>query len=333
MGLKPVHRGQNGGESRLHLGPHAGMGENVEFVFPDGSRARARRRQRDRAPPRSALRSRPPWPPPDWPDRAAATGRSARAGCARSRRCAVRTKLGHSTLTPMPCGLSCSGKALRHADHGKFARPVGAESQSGLHPRHRCGVDDMAAFAMGADMRQEALDAVEHAHQVDVDHPSPIIQRDVVDAAAGSDTGIVAHHMHMPERVECGLRRALDACGVGDIADGAANVRGDFLQAFDRGLQRIRLDIGQHHFHAGLGKRPAERKSDACGSAGHKGRLAGEFSHGRSSRDLSFPTCMMPRLPLANSHDPSPHCCLRSRRHAGRHRARPDRRAQFRARP
>jgi hypothetical protein len=145
----------------------------------------------------------------------------------------------------------------------------------------------MAAFAMRADVRQEALDAVKHAHQVDVDDPSPIIQRDVVDAAAGRDACIVTHDMHAAERVERSLRRALDALRVGHIADRAADIRRDLLQAFDGGLQRIRLDIGQHHFHAGPGKRPAERKPDACGSAGHKSRLAGEFSHGGSSRDLT----------------------------------------------
>ena len=80
----------------------------------------------------------------------------------------------------------------------------------------------MAAFAMRADVRQEALDAVNHAHQVDVDHPAPIIQRDVVDAAAGRDAGIVADDMHVAERIERGLRRALDAFRVGHIADGAA---------------------------------------------------------------------------------------------------------------
>jgi len=146
----------------------------------------------------------------------------------------------------------------------------------------------MAAFAVGADMGQKTFDAVEHAHQVDIDHPTPIIQRDVVDAAAGSDTGIVADHMHIPEGVECSLGCALDACRVGYIADGAADVGGDFLQAFDGGLQRIRLDIGQHHLHAGSSKRPAERQSDACGSAGHKGCLARKLSHGRSSRISRF---------------------------------------------
>jgi hypothetical protein len=147
----------------------------------------------------------------------------------------------------------------------------------------------MAAFAVGADMGQKTLDAVEYAHQVYIDDPSPIIQRDVVNTAAGSDTGIVTDHMHIPEGVECGLRRALDAFRVGHIAGGAAYVGGDFLQAFDGGLQCIRLDIGQHHFHAGSSERPAERNSDACGSAGHKGCLAGQLSHRGSSRDFELP--------------------------------------------
>ena len=97
----------------------------------------------------------------------------------------------------------------------------------------------------------------------------------MVDAAAGGDAGIVADHMYLPEGVERGLGRALDAFGIGDIADRAADVGRDFLQAFDGGLQRFRLDIGQHHFHAGLRKRPAERQADPCSPAGHKGCLAG----------------------------------------------------------
>src|SRR5947208_3428492 len=92
-----------------------------------------------------------------------------------------------------------------------------------------------------------------------------------------------------PPPIARGLRRALDACSVGHIADGAAYVGGDFLQAFDGSLQAFRLDIGQHHFHAGLCERPAERKPDTCGSAGHKGCLAGEFSHGGSSCGFELP--------------------------------------------
>lgn len=66
----------------------------------------------------------------------------------------------------------------------------------------------------------------------------------MVDAAAGSDAGIVADHMHLLEGIERGLRGALHTPGVGDIADGAAHVGRNLLQAFDGGIRYFRLDIG-----------------------------------------------------------------------------------------
>ena len=54
-------------------------------------------------------------------------------------------------------------------------------------------------------------------------------------------------------------------------------------QALDGGRQRVRLDIREHHLHAGLRKGPAEREPDAAGPAGHECRLAGEFPHDPSA--------------------------------------------------
>ena len=159
----------------------------------------------------------------------------------------------------------------------------------------------MAAFAVGADMRQEALDAVQHAHQVDVDHPAPVVERDMVDAAAGGDAGIVADHMDVAEPLERRLRGALDAFGIGDVADGAVDVGRDLAQAFDRRAKRICLDIGNHHLHAGLRERAGHRKPNSAGPAGHKGRLAGKLTHDRiPPRDFDFPTCMKPPRRIAN---------------------------------
>jgi hypothetical protein len=137
----------------------------------------------------------------------------------------------------------------------------------------------VAAFAVAADVRQEAADAVQHPHQVDVEHPAPIVERDVVDAAAGGDPGIVADHMDIAEGPIGGLRRALDAQGIGHVAIYAAHARANIAQALDRRRQRLGLDVGQHHVHAGLRKGPAERQADAAGAAGHECGLAGEFVH------------------------------------------------------
>ena len=59
----------------------------------------------------------------------------------------------------------------------------------------------MAALAVAADVREEGADAVKHAHQVDVEHPAPGVERDIVDAAAAADAGIVTDHVDMTERV------------------------------------------------------------------------------------------------------------------------------------
>jgi hypothetical protein len=60
----------------------------------------------------------------------------------------------------------------------------------------------VAAFPVGADVRQERADAVQHAHQIDVEHPAPIVEQNVVDAAAAGDAGIVADDVDVSERLE-----------------------------------------------------------------------------------------------------------------------------------
>ena len=120
---------------------------------------------------------------------------------------------------------------------------------------------------------------MQHAHQIDVEHPTPIVERDVVDAAGGRDAGIVADHMDVAERLDRLLGRAIDTGGIGDVAEHAAHLRPDIVQALDGVRERLALDIGQHHLHAGLRKGAAERKTDAAGAAGYECRLAGELAH------------------------------------------------------
>jgi len=137
----------------------------------------------------------------------------------------------------------------------------------------------VAAFAVGADMRKEGTDAVKHAHQVDVEHPSPIVERDVVDAASSADTSVVANHMDISECLVRRLGSTLDADRSGNVADDAAYIRPKIVQAFNGDRQRVSLDIGEHHFHASLRKGTAKREPDAAGSACHECCLAGESPH------------------------------------------------------
>ena len=115
------------------------------------------------------------------------------------------------------------------------------------------------------------------AHQVDVEHPAPGVERDVVDAAAAGDTGIVADHMDMAEGGVGCVGRMLDAGGIGNVAGNALHIRPEIAQAANGSRQRVHLDIGQHHLHARLRKGPAERQPDAARPARHECRLAGEL--------------------------------------------------------
>ena len=52
-----------------------------------------------------------------------------------------------------------------------------------------------------------------------------------VDAAAAGDAGIVADHMDIAEGLERRLGRTLDADGIGNIAEHAAHIGSDIVQA------------------------------------------------------------------------------------------------------
>jgi hypothetical protein len=157
----------------------------------------------------------------------------------------------------------------------------------------------VTAFAVGADVRQEGVDAVDDTHQIDVEHPSPGVERDGVDAAATADTGVVANYVDVAERIVGRLGRSLDAGRVGDVAGDASQIRANIAQACDGGCQRVRLDVGEHHVHADLREDPAEREADAACSSRHEGCLAGEIAHGPPFCRLCVRCHGVGQMPLA----------------------------------
>jgi hypothetical protein len=89
--------------------------------------------------------------------------------------------------------------------------------------------------ASKADVRKKGADAVKDSHKVDVEHPSPIVEPDVVNAAAAGDTGILANHMDIAECLVGRPGRMLDADRIGNITANAAEIRPKIAQAFDGG--------------------------------------------------------------------------------------------------
>ena len=170
-------------------------------------------------------------------------------------------------------------KPFRHCNDRELACGVGAEPHAAHHSCHRRSVDEVSTLIVRAHMGQKRPGAVKHAHQIDVEHPFPAIERNVIDAAARSDAGIVADDVNILEGVVGLLARTIDARRIGDVADDAAHAGSDIVQAFHGVGQSIGFDVGKHHVHAGFRKCAAHRKADAACTTGHKSCLAGQVFH------------------------------------------------------
>ena len=69
----------------------------------------------------------------------------------------------------------------------------------------------MTALTVRSHMRQESPRTVKHAHQVDIEHPFPAIERNIVDAAARRDAGVVADDVNLLECIISFIGRTIDA--------------------------------------------------------------------------------------------------------------------------
>ena len=115
-------------------------------------------------------------------------------------------------------GLDLYRQPFRHVDHGELARRVWAESNHALQTGHRRSVDDVPAFAVRTYVWEKSSNAVEHAHQVDIEHPTPIVERNIVDTASASDACIIANQMNISECCVSCVRSLLNAAGFGYVA-------------------------------------------------------------------------------------------------------------------
>ena len=137
----------------------------------------------------------------------------------------------------------------------------------------------MAALAMGAHMRQKGADAMEHAHDVNVEHPPPIFEGNLIDAAGSADSGVIADDMDVPEGFIGCRRGGFNTEMIRNVTDRSADIGPNIAQALHGFCQGVCLDVGEHHFHTRSGKSSGKGEPNAARSARHEGRLIGEFLH------------------------------------------------------
>src|SRR5262245_29751307 len=119
----------------------------------------------------------------------------------------ARAEHGDPDLAALGGELEAQRLAQRH-DRG-LGRVVGAHAGQVIEAGRRRRVDDVADV-VGAQVRQEGPEAVDHAEEVDGEDPFEVLQRQLGDGqAAAADAGVVADQVDVAEVLERVAARAM----------------------------------------------------------------------------------------------------------------------------
>ena len=152
------------------------------------------------------------------------------------------------------------------------------QSRYAFHPSRP--YDDVAAFPMSADVGEERLEAVNYAHDVDVEHPSPTIERNVLNPAAAPHSGIVAQEVDASELRKRDCRSTFDTLRVCYVAEDALDL-GSTTQTRYCSFQCGALDICQHHPSACAAECAAKRKPNPARTSCDECSFPSDVTHDR----------------------------------------------------
>ena len=166
---------------------------------------------------------------------------------------------------------------FRKAADRELGAIVDAGHARGEEARHRRGVDDVAAEPALLHPRHEGLDAVDHALEVDAEHPVPILVGGIVDRPEQVHAGIIEEKRDRahPRLGLVGGRG--EAFARGDVEPDPGHLA--IVEDGERLLDRILPDVGDHHLAALVEQHPGEAQTDAVGAAGDEGGPAREVLH------------------------------------------------------
>ena len=100
--------------------------------------------------------------------------------------------------------------------HGVLGRRVDRAAGADLVAGDRRDVDDVPGLLL-LHVRQRRGDAVEHALDVDVDHPVPVVDLEALERRLRHQPGVVDHHVDAPVRLHGRVDQPLHLVAVGDV--------------------------------------------------------------------------------------------------------------------
>ena len=190
---------------------------------------------------------------------------------------------GQMVVKPTPAASSSARRQSEHVDR-RFGGAVRAHRAHRRVRRHRCDVDDVAAGAAVDQSAGEGAAAVDHAAEVDVEHPIELLGR-VSRNPGHPDARVVDHDVgHTVRALHTSSAKRSTASGVGHVQHIGvrdAPMRGDPIR---RLLHRGLVDIADDQFGAVARERQRKSPADAAAGARHRNQHVAE----RFSRPTYF---------------------------------------------
>jgi hypothetical protein len=177
-----------------------------------------------------------------------------------------------------PVRQQAPSERIRQAVHGELRCRVDPRPGAGHERRHRRGVHDVTALAVRLDPGDERHDAVDDAAEVDAEHPVPVLVRRVGDVVEQVDAGVVAEHVHVPERALRLVGGAGERLPVGHVQPDREDVAAERRR---RLLEMVGPHVGDRDVHAGGEERPGHAEADPAPASRDEGDPAFDVAHRR----------------------------------------------------
>ncbi|MNE00990.1 hypothetical protein D3C80_934150 [compost metagenome] len=159
-----------------------------------------------------------------------------------------------------------------------LGRTVDAAAWHRQQAGDRGGVDDVAVILLRQHARDKTADAMGHAHDVDADHPLPILLGGGPQRATDQYPGVVEQQVRGAEARIGRKRQLLDLLRLGDITFHRQHARAR-RQQLHRTLQVLLVDVGQRQAHALIGAGNRQFATEAAGGAGNDGDFVVQWAH------------------------------------------------------
>ncbi len=143
----------------------------------------------------------------------------------------------------------------------------------------------MAAGALLEQSRQESLDGVDGAPQIDVDHPAPVVVRHLRDRTSDHDAGVAEHHIDLAEKTKRLVGQVRHLLEKPNIAHHTVRLKSLRLQMRDSLLERRLVDVGENETCSAPCQLGCGGETDTVRAAGDDGALPLESTHGATVAD------------------------------------------------